>query len=121
MDQNLVTWLQIPADDVEGVWEFYGRVFGWSPETAYANEPRPGAIYGEIVPRGEDLREPRPVIRVSDIDGTLAQVEAAGGAVIAGAGGDTRDRDGFRGVRRSGGKPDQRRRRRLSGVGHGMA
>ncbi len=83
MDQNLVTWLQIPADDVEGVWEFYGRVFGWSPETAYANEPRTGAICGEVVPRSEALREPRPVIRVSDIDGTLTQVEAAGGAVIA--------------------------------------
>ncbi|MFC0673019.1 VOC family protein [Brachybacterium hainanense] len=84
MDQNLVTWLQIPADDVDGVWHFYGRVFGWSAQATYANESRPGAIYGEVVPRTEDLREPRPVIRVSDIDATLAQVEAEGGSIVAG-------------------------------------
>lgn len=30
MDQDLVTWMQIPADDVEGAWEFYGSVFDWS-------------------------------------------------------------------------------------------
>ncbi|MFD6140862.1 VOC family protein [Promicromonospora sp. NPDC060271] len=84
MNQNLVTWLQIPADDVDGTWAFYGRVFGWSAEATYANEPRSGAIYGEVVPRSADLQEPRPVIRVSDIDATLAQVEAEGGSVVAG-------------------------------------
>lgn len=56
MNQDLVTWLQIPADDVEGAWAFYGSVFGWSAESAYANEPRTGAVYAEVVPRSEYLR-----------------------------------------------------------------
>lgn len=59
-------------------------MFGWSAETAYTNEPRTGAIYGEVVPRSEDLLEPRPVIRVADIDSALARVEEAAGAVVAG-------------------------------------
>ncbi|MDA3646131.1 VOC family protein [Saccharopolyspora indica] len=84
MTRDLVTWLQIPADDVERAWEFYGEVFGWSAEAAYANEPRSGAIYGEIAPRSDDLRTPRPVIRVADVEVALRRVEAAGGAVVTG-------------------------------------
>ncbi|MGH3654333.1 VOC family protein [Glutamicibacter sp.] len=55
-----------------------------SAESAYTNEPRTGAIHAEVVPRSEDLREPRPVIRVADIDSALARVEQAGGTVVAG-------------------------------------
>ena len=84
MTQNLVTWLQIPADDVERAWVFYGRVFGWSAETAYANEPHSGAVYGEIAPRSDDLQAPRPVVRVADIEDTLARIDAAGGSVVTG-------------------------------------
>jgi len=84
MNQDLVTWLQIPADDVEGAWAFYGSVFGWSAESAYANEPRTGAVYAEVVPRSEYLREPRPVVRVADIDSALERVGQAGGTVVAG-------------------------------------
>lgn len=84
MNRDLVTWLQIPADDVEGAWAFYGSVFGWSAESAYANEPRTGAIYAEVVPRSEELRVPRPVVRVADLDVALARVEQAGGSVVSG-------------------------------------
>ena len=84
MSPQLVTWLQIPADDVEQAWEFYGEVFDWSPEAAYANETVNGAIYGEVAPRSENLQSPRPVIRVPDIAESLLRIEAAGGTVVTG-------------------------------------
>ncbi|MBC9719351.1 hypothetical protein H9Y04_43265 [Streptomyces sp. TRM66268-LWL] len=81
---NRVTWFQLPADDVERAWRFYGEVFGWSQEEVYANEVRPGAINGEIAARGDALREPRLVLRVDDIDAALLRITAAGGHVAVG-------------------------------------
>lgn len=80
---DLVTWFQLPATDESRARRFYGEVFGWSPEDAYA-PPREGAVRGEIAARTADLRHPRLVIRVADLDRTLAHVVAAGGSVVQG-------------------------------------
>ncbi|MER7173428.1 VOC family protein [Streptomyces mesophilus] len=81
---NRVTWFQLPAEDVQRAWRFYGEVFGWSREEAYANEVRPGAINGEIAARDKALREPRLVVRVDDIDATIEKITAAGGRLAVG-------------------------------------
>ncbi|MGB2570239.1 VOC family protein [Micromonospora citrea] len=79
---NMVTWFQLPADDTRRAWGFYGRVFGWSPESAYAGATQAGAINGEIAERGADLPHPRLVIRVDDLDESLRRIKEAGGRVL---------------------------------------
>ncbi|MDV3221765.1 VOC family protein [Intrasporangium sp.] len=80
---NMVTWFQLPAEDEPKAWAFYQRVFGWTPEDAYG-PPREGAIRGEISARTEDFVHPRLVIRVDDLDGTLAMAVEAGATVVQG-------------------------------------
>ncbi|TGG90266.1 VOC family protein [Natronospirillum operosum] len=80
---NMVTWYQIPADNSDRAWQFYGKVFGWSQEAAYADRKALGAINGEIAEREADLQSPRLVVRVADIEAVLAAVKDAGGEVIA--------------------------------------
>lgn len=80
---NMVTWFQLPADEEPRAWEFYERVFGWTPEGAYG-PAREGAVRGEIAPRSEALLQPRLVVRVDDLDHTLDLIDAAGGTVTQG-------------------------------------
>jgi predicted enzyme related to lactoylglutathione lyase len=79
---NMVTWFQLPVDDMERAWAFYSQVFGWRPDTVYADEKRLGAINGDFAPRSAELPAPRLVIRVDDLDAALAAVTDAGGVVI---------------------------------------
>lgn len=79
---NRVTWFQIPADDTERAWEFYGRVFGWTEEEVWKNEKLNGAIRGSIESRSEHLKQPRLVIRVDDIDSTVENILTSGGKVV---------------------------------------
>ncbi|SCL68137.1 hypothetical protein GA0070606_4719 [Micromonospora citrea] len=79
---NMVTWFQLPADDVERAWSFYKEAFGWSRDAAYANVAQPGAINGEIAQRTEELHHPRLVIRVDDLDEALRKITEAGGRTI---------------------------------------
>jgi len=78
---NMVTWFQIPADDPTRAWRFYGEVFGWSPEEAYADRKRLGAINGAIGERDGD--SPRLVIRVDDVDATARAIGKAGGRLVS--------------------------------------
>lgn len=78
---NKVTWFQLPADDVDRAWRFYGEVFGWRADEAYSPERQVGAIPGEIAARSEELQHPRVVVRVDDVDQALAKISAAGGKV----------------------------------------
>lgn len=79
---NMVTWFQLPADDAQRAWGFYAEVFGWNPESAYAGATQVGAINGEIAERSEDLRHPRLVIRVDDLDESLRRITEAGGKLL---------------------------------------
>jgi uncharacterized protein len=79
---NRVTWFQIPADNTERAWQFYGKVFGWNEEETWKNEKLGGAILGTIESRNERLTHPRLVIRVDDVDKALAEIQAAGGKLV---------------------------------------
>lgn len=80
---NMVTWFQIPADDPARAWRFYGEVFGWNPEEAYADRKRPGAINGAIGERDGEGDSPRLVIRVDDVDAAARAIGKAGGKIIS--------------------------------------
>ena len=79
---NHVTWFQIPADNTERAWDFYGQVFGWSQESAYKDEKMTGAINGAIDQRNDNLKTPRLVIRVEDLAGMIEKIKDAGGEII---------------------------------------
>lgn len=79
---NHVTWFQIPADEPESAWRFYGAVFGWSEEDARRDAKKTGGINGEIAKRTAELAGPRLVIRVDDLEASLARIEAEGGTVV---------------------------------------
>jgi uncharacterized protein len=80
---NMVTWFQIPADDPDRAWRFYGEVFGWNPEKAYADAKRLGAINGAIGEREREDDTPRLVIRVDDVDAAARAIGKAGGSIIS--------------------------------------
>lgn len=79
---NMVTWFQIPADDADRAWRFYGAVFGWHAEDAHADRRHLGAINGNIAERCIDLQTPRLVIHVDDVEASLAAVHEAGGRIL---------------------------------------
>lgn len=81
---NHVTWFQIPADNSQRAWDFYGRVFGWSQEEVYKDEKMTGAINGAIDQRNENLQTPRLVIRVDNITSMMDTIVAAGGEIVVG-------------------------------------
>ncbi|MFX3632235.1 MAG: VOC family protein [Candidatus Pristimantibacillus sp.] len=79
---NKVTWFQLPTDDEERAWNFYKQVFGWNKEEVYLNKSMVGAINGEIVRRSEELKEPRLVIRVDDVEGMIERILKCGGKIV---------------------------------------
>lgn len=79
---NMVTWFQIPADDPERAWRFYGRVFGWSPEKTHADRKRLGAINGDVAKREGFLQQPCLAIRVDSVEATARAIRAAGGTIL---------------------------------------
>lgn len=92
-----VSWFEIPADDIERVSEFYGKVFGWatppmSDDATFAltvkadkngNPTEIGGINGGFHMR-QGASDAGPVVNiyVDNIDAKLKAVEAAGGQVI---------------------------------------
>ncbi len=78
---NKVTWFQLPIDNEERAWEFYGNVFGWTKEDAIKDEKMIGGINGELVSR-EHISEPRLVIHVTNIDSALEEIKKNGGTII---------------------------------------
>src|SRR5512141_1901134 len=79
----------IPAPDLEKAQHFYESVFGWSVQP---NEPGPrywffksGNVHGAFNASSRPANDSVVlVLRVSDIDTSLALVEATGGTVIRG-------------------------------------
>jgi uncharacterized protein len=92
----------IPYDDEKRAHKFYSELFGWTlakaPDIAGApyslattvetdehNMPRtPGAINGGLKQRSAPEEVPTIVIKVADIEETLARVEEAGGRIAMG-------------------------------------
>ncbi len=87
-----VVHFEIPVDDAERARAFYRDVFGWRIEgwgeeaywlvTAGAEEER--GVDGALIGRGDIHASPVVVIGVEDLDGTVAQAEAAGATVLQG-------------------------------------
>ncbi|GAA2600330.1 hypothetical protein GCM10010411_37520 [Actinomadura fulvescens] len=59
-------------------------MFGWRQDTVYTDEPQAGAARGEIVDRDDELRHPRLVIRVDDLDQMIERITSAGGQITVG-------------------------------------
>lgn len=78
---NMVTWFQLPADNMERAWAFYGQVFGWRPENVYQDIKQLGAINGDFAQRSAEVSEPRLVIRVDDLNQSVAAIKQAGGVI----------------------------------------
>jgi len=92
-----VVHFEIPFDDQERATAFYGEAFGWNlvplPEMHYVlattgpsdqgPPSEPGFINGGMLAR-EESAAPGPVVvlDVESIDGALASVERAGGAIV---------------------------------------
>jgi uncharacterized protein len=92
-----IVHFELPFDDGERARSFYGDLFGWTlqsyPDMEYTmvstgptgdqGPTEPGFINGGMGPRTDSLPGPVVVVDVDDIEATLAQVAAKGGAVVA--------------------------------------
>src|SRR5262245_17832180 len=94
MDVNVVTWFEIPVNDMKRAQTFYEKVFGlrmepldmggmkmaWFPR----DDTRPGTSGGLVEAQGKTpSREGTTVFfGVADIDATLSSVERSGGKVV---------------------------------------
>ena len=79
-----LNYLELPVGDVAGAKDFYAAAFGWrftdfGPD--YAATLTGDTDLGLNGDAAQSTAQLLPVIQVDDLEGTLGQVEAAGGAV----------------------------------------
>jgi uncharacterized protein len=93
-----VVHFEIPFADGERAQAFYRDTFGWTiqamPEMDYVlvstgpsdqgPPSEPGFVNGGMLQRSEAITSPVVVIDVDDIEATLSDVEARGGATVVG-------------------------------------
>jgi predicted enzyme related to lactoylglutathione lyase len=93
-----IVHFEIPFDDGDRARSFYSGLFGWDVQsypgmdytmvstgpTGDQGPTEPGFINGGMGPRAEGFSTPTVVIDVDDIEATLSEVEAKGGAVLLG-------------------------------------
>lgn len=91
-----ISWVDLTVTDAAGVRDFYAAVTGWTPSEvpmgAYSdycmNEPAAGrSVAGVCHARGGNADLPAQwlvYIVVEDLDASLAECRARGGAVVAG-------------------------------------
>ena len=85
-----ISYVEIPAPDLGAAKAFYGGAFGWGFNDygdAYAGIRAPGGEgeVGGLNPQGRPARGELLILLYStDLDATLASVEAAGGTVVQG-------------------------------------
>ncbi|HEY8173797.1 MAG TPA: VOC family protein [Dehalococcoidia bacterium] len=82
-----VSYMQIPAVDVEKSAAFYAAVFGWTlrgDSNHRSFDDASGELIGAFMPGRAVSREPGilPYVYVTGIDRTIAQIEAHGGEVV---------------------------------------
>jgi predicted enzyme related to lactoylglutathione lyase len=97
MMNGSVVHFEVPFDDGDRARSFYGDVFGWQIQpmpgmdyTIVSTGPagddgmpgEPGYIGGGMFQRAAPNSTPVVVMAVDDIDATLAEVEARGGATV---------------------------------------
>ena len=93
-----IVHFELPFDDGDRARAFYGDLFGWDLQsypgmdyTMVSTGPsgdqgptEPGFINGGMGQRTDIFAAPTVVIDVEDIEATLTEVEAHGGAVLSG-------------------------------------
>jgi predicted enzyme related to lactoylglutathione lyase len=91
-----IVHFELPFEDGARARAFYGDLFGWNlqelPEMSYTmvstgptgemGPTEPGFINGGMGQRDDAFTSPRVVIDVDDIDATLEQIAAKGGAAV---------------------------------------
>lgn len=83
-----LSYLQIPAQDVEATATFYAKVFGWKLSGSSSHRSftdASGELLGAFVPGREISRQAGllPYVYVDGIDAAVARIEAAGGTMQA--------------------------------------
>jgi len=98
----VLTWFNIPSDDLDRAARFYKSVFGWqllpisreederldyqmvqTAESDEANNPTQPAIINGCIVRREILPHPTVLITVEDLDEAVQRVVAAGGKKVS--------------------------------------
>ena len=83
-----IVHVEIPATNAQALGDFYKNIFGWKlqldPMFNYLQFSGEGGPNGAFVEQSDAHREGSPVIYIGtdDVEGDLAQVEAAGGQVL---------------------------------------
>ncbi len=82
-----IAYLQLPALDVEVSASFYADVFGWDlrrKDGSISFDDTVGEVSGSWVTDRAPAPEPGliPYILVTDVEATLARIEARGGSVV---------------------------------------
>ena len=78
-------YLELPAGDIDSTRAFYEGAFGWSMTQfapTYAATTSGDTDVGLQADEGERPSKPLAVIRVDDLEASLAAVEAAGGVIV---------------------------------------
>lgn len=91
-------WFELYVTDIDGARRFYGAVFGWQlegfagydPENYFLLQEADGTSVGGAVVRRESVPELETAVgaqtvvylEVTDLEGTLERVRAAGGGVV---------------------------------------
>jgi predicted enzyme related to lactoylglutathione lyase len=84
IDHGTLSYLQIPAVDVQESAAFYQKVFGWKIDAGHPGFEAPGDLIGQWVSERASSRETGllPWIYVDRIDASLEQIAAHGGQVL---------------------------------------
>ncbi len=80
-----VMFVELPSADIGAAASFYAEVFGWALTgfgPSYACTMTGDVDVGLQADMAEATRAPLPVIRVDDLEASLAAVEEAGGVIV---------------------------------------
>lgn len=83
-EDGKIDYLELPAGDIGGIKDFYGRAFGWTfqdygPTYAAFDQGLDGGFDADPAER---TRAPLPVLYAHDLETMLERVEAAGGVIL---------------------------------------
>jgi len=84
MDER-INYVELPGGDLAATKEFYATAFGWSftdygPEYASIDD---AGLDGGFDPNTATGSPPLIILKSTDLEATLASVEAAGGQIVA--------------------------------------
>ena len=82
---NRVSFIELPAANLDAAKKFYGGLFGWTLADfgpTYSCTMTGDVDVGLQGDRHEQALHPLPVIQVADLDALLKSVTAAGGVVV---------------------------------------